>query len=95
MEERNWLILGIVGIVLAVVGQILAMITVMKTTVNLGFPMTVPTMPYAIPGLAMTVLGGLVGPIGIIVWWYKRSKKVAKEVIRDAIIEAEEEKKEK
>ena len=94
MEEKNWLIIGIVGIVVAIAGQFLAMYTVMKTTTYYGLPMTVPSMPYVIPGLAMTVLGGL-GSLGIIVWWYKRSKKVAKEVIRDAIVEAEEVKKEK
>jgi len=94
MEEKNWLIIGIVGIVLAIAGQLLAMVTVMKTTTYYGMPMTVPSMPYVIPGLAMTVIGGL-GSLGIIVWWYKRSKKVAIEVIRDAIVEAEEVKKEK
>lgn len=94
MEEKNWLIIGVVGIVVAIAGQFLTMYTVMKTTTYYGLPMTVPSMPYVIPGLAMTVLGGL-GSLGIIVWWYKRSKKVAKEVIRDAIVEAEEVKKEK
>lgn len=94
MEEKNWLIIGVVGIVVAIAGTFLTMYTVMKTETFYGLPMTVPSMPYVIPGLAMTVLGGL-GSLGIIVWWYKRSKKVAKEVIRDAIVEAEEVKKEK
>ncbi|GAG64479.1 unnamed protein product, partial [marine sediment metagenome] len=63
--------------------------------VALGFPMSVPSMPYVIPGYAMSVIGGFAGPIGIGVWWYKRSKKVAIEVIRDAIVEAKKENEEK
>jgi len=90
MKDTNWLILGIIGIVFATIGPVFAFQTVMETTYFGGFSMTVPSMPYLIPGLVIGAFGGLLATVGFAVFAYKRTKRVAKEVIREAILEAEE-----
>lgn len=91
MKDGGWLALGIIGLLLIIIGGF-TYYQSLRTLFYGGF-----SGPTSTSSLYTTMiiggLGGIMATIGFVGFGYKRSKRAAKEIIRDSIREAEEEKK--
>jgi len=82
MKAKTWIFLAIGGIILVVIGIALTQIIVWSSG-PFGIPM--PSAPFAMVGIALAAIGGVLTSISILAFIIGYSKESAKEVISEGI----------
>ena len=92
MKTTTWIFLAVIGAILLMVGLSIAWRVEMRKQ-TFGIPpytyeMDIPTTPYVMPGIGLTIVGGLLITFSILGFSIGYSKRAAVEVISEGIKKA-------